>query len=427
MRDRRLTRDVVLLFLGQIVLLTLFRMSLPTGFAGNEGSDYDAFYRPVAEQIAMGHGIVFGDDQTPATRYPPGYPALLGATFATEDAFGVDRETLVAPLTIVMTAVAGVLLHLIARRTFDRRHAWVTSLVWLAYPLTLWTTKQPNSEIPFLVPLYGVVLLLVPPLGSGGAGGRRLAAAGALLGVAAVIRPAGLVLLPGFALVLWLRLAHDRGERTWRTAIFVTACAVPVLAVSAWMTAASGTPVLLSDANDANVVEGLSFAVDSPEEADDLPMPGGLRDFVIESHEREGELLRESSTGRYLLDAVVERPLVVGQLVSYKAARSWYGTESFRFETELLLSQLVWVGATAAGGVIARRRGVAGRWYVWLLLALTGCTWLGAIGALSIVRYLVPVLGLFAPLVAVAALALMDRGALRLERARGIAPRPGGG
>lgn len=427
MRDRRLARDLVLLFLGQVLLLTLFRAALPAEVAVNEGSDYNAFYRPVAEQIADGHGVVFGDDQTPATRYPPGYPLLLGATFAVADATGLGQESLVAPLTIVMTAVAGVLLHLVARRTFDRRHAWVASAAWLVYPLTLWTTKQPNSEIPFMALLYGVVLLLVPTLGSGRAGWRRLAAAGALLGLAAVVRPAGMLLVPGFALVLWLRLAGGRGERTYRAGAFVAAFAVPVLAVSAWMSAAAGTPVLLSDANDANLVEGLSFAVDSPDEAHDLPMPGGLRDFVIESQAREGELLRDGTTRSYLADAIVERPVVVGQLVAYKAARSWYGTESFRFEGALLLTQLAWVGAAVIGAVIARRRSPAGRWYVWLVLALTGCAWLAAIGALSIVRYLVPTLGLFAPLVAVAALAAVDRLAVRRGRARGTAPRPADG
>ncbi|MBL8778092.1 MAG: glycosyltransferase family 39 protein [Acidimicrobiales bacterium] len=427
MRDRRLARDLVLLFLGQVLLLTLFRAALPAGVAANEGSDYDAFYRPVAEQIADGHGVVFGDDRTPATRYPPGYPLLLGATFTVADATGAERQSLVTPLTIVMTAVAGVLLHLVARRIFDRRHAWVASVAWLAYPLTLWTTKQPNSEIPFLVLLYGVVLLLVPPLGSGRAGWRRLAAAGALLGVAAVVRPAGLLLVPGFALVLWLRLAGGAGERTRRAGTFVAACAVPVLAVSAWMSTAAGTPVLLSDANDANLVEGLSFAVDSPAEAEDLPMPGGLRDFVVETHAREGELLRDGSARSYLGEALRERPVVVGQLVAYKAARSWYGTESFRFEGALLLTQLAWVGTAVVGAVAARRRSPAGRWYVWLVLALTGCAWLAAIGALSIVRYLVPTLGLFAPLVAVAVLSAADAVAVRRGRARGTAPRPEAG
>ena len=427
MSDRRLAGDLLLLFFGQVLLLVAFRAVLPADVAANEGSDYAAFYRPVAEQIAEGHGVVFGDDETPATRYPPGYPVLLGATFEAADLADLDREALVGPLTIMVTAIAGVLLHLIARRTFGRRHAWVTSAVWLAYPLTLWTAKQPNSEIPFLALLYGVVLLLVPPLEVGRAGWRRLAATGALLGIAAVVRPAGLLLVPAFALILWLRLAGDRWERTWRAGAFVLAFAVPVLAVSAWMSSAAGTPMLLSDAGDANLVEGLSFAVDSPAEADDLPMPGGLRDFVVETHEREGELLREGTSAAYVREALRERPVVVGELVAYKAARSWYGTESFRFEGLLLVTQLLWVTATAVGAVAARRRNAGARWYVWLVLALSACAWVAAIGALSIVRYLVPTLGLFAPLVAVAVLVLVDRVAVRRGRARGTAPHPADG
>lgn len=427
MRDRRLARDLLLLFFGQVVVLTAFRLALPADVAANESSDYIGFYRPVAERIADGDGIVSGEDGTPATRYPPGYPVLLGTTFLAADAVGLDREAIVGPFTIVVAALAGVLLHLIARRTFDRRHAWVASAVWLAYPLTLWTTKQPNTEIPFLALLYGVVVLLVAPLGTGWAGWRRLAATGALLGVAAVVRPAGLLLVPGFALVLWLRLAGGRWERTWQAGAFVLAFLVPVLAVSAWMSAAVDTPVLLSDSNDANLVEGLSFAVDSPAEADDLPMPGGLRDFVVETQAREGELLREGTATAYLRGAMRDRPVVVGELVAYKAARSWYGTETFRFEGALLVTQIIWVTATVVGAVAARRRSAGARWYVWLVLALTGCAWIATIGALSIVRYMVPTLGLFAPLVAVTVLASWDRLALRRGRARGTAPRPAAG
>ncbi|MCB1017172.1 MAG: glycosyltransferase family 39 protein [Acidimicrobiales bacterium] len=421
MTDRHLGRDLLLLLLGQVVVLGAFRMALPADLAANEGSDYLAFYRPVAGQLADGDGLVTEEGEA-ATRYPPGYPVVLAATFVVADVAGLARDSLVTPLTIGLTATAGLLLHLVARRVLDRRHAWATSAVWLGYPLLLWTAKQPNSEIPYLVALYGVVLLLVPLLERGTIGGARLAAAGALLGVGTVVRPAGLLLVPAFAVVLWRRPAGSGRAGLRLAAVFVAAFAVPVLTASAWMSLARGERVLVSDANDVTIVEGLSFAIDSPEEAEALPMPGGLRRFVVESQAREGELLRRGDVVSYLAEATRERPVVVAQLVAYKAARSWYGTESFRFEGLLALTQVVWVGATVAGIAIGRRRGATVRWYTWLALSLTAGAWWAAIATLSIVRYLVPTLGLLAPLVAVALLAAVDRAR---GRPRDPAPRAG--
>lgn len=418
--DRRLLwRDLALLFVLQVVALTAFRLVLPDGAAANEGSDFDAFYRPVAEQIADGHGIEL--DGEPATRYPPGYPLVLAGAFVLADVVGLPRADVVAPLTVVLAAVAGLLLHLAARRLLGRRHAWVTSAAWLLYPLTLWTTKQPNSEVPYLVGLYAAVLVLVPLLVTGRAGPRRLATVGLLLGLAAIVRPAGLVLIPAVAVVAWLRLTDGLRRRTALAAVVLVAAAVPVVAVSVWTSAQQDQIAVLSDSNAANLVEGLSFAIDDPAEAHDLAMPGGLRDFVLDAHAREGELLREGTAPDLLRTTARERPVVLLELVAYKAARAWYGTESFRYEGLLLATQVVWLGLAAAGAR-HRWRDEAVRWFVALVVALNVAAWAAAIVGLSIVRYLVPTAGLLAPLVAVALVGAARR--IRRVPARGTGPRP---
>lgn len=412
-------RDLALLFVLQLAVLVAFRLVLPADAAANEGSDFDAFYRPVAEQVADGHGLEL--DGEPATRYPPGYPLVLAGAFVLADVIGVARADVVAPLTVVLAAVAGLFLHLIARRLLGRRHAWVASAAWLLYPLTLWTTKQPNSEVPFLVGLYAAVLVLVPLLLTGRAGARRLATVGLLLGAAAVVRPAGLALIAATALVAWLRLADDLRRRTALVALLLATAAVPVLTASVWASAQRHEPALLSDSNAANLVEGLSFAVDDPEEAHDLPMPGGLRDFVLDAHAHEGELLRDDSAPDLLRTTAREQPVVLVELIAYKAARAWYGTESFRYEGLLLATQVVWLGLAAAGAR-HRWRDEAVRWFVALVVALNVAAWAAAIVGLSIVRYLVPTAGLLAPLVAVALVGAARR--IRRVPARGTGPRP---
>jgi len=405
--DRHLRRDLVLLFVGQLVVLIAFRLALPADLAANESTDFTLFYGPVAEHLADGDGleVVAG---VPALRYPPGYPIVLAATFRVGDALGVPRSDVLVPFTLALTAVAGVLLHLVVRRVFDRRHAWVTSVLWIAYPLTLWTAKQPNSEIPFMVAMYAAVLVFLPVVIDGTSTPGRLLGAGGLLGAAAVIRPAGLVLLPAVALVAWLRLGSPTPRRLLLCLALVGGFLAPVTVASAWMSSVGSTPVLLSDSPDLNVIDGLSLAVGSRREAEDLPMPENLRRFVIDARGRETELGREGTLGPYLREAIREHPAALVELVAYKSVRSWYGTESFRFEGVLLAMQLLFVGIVTAGGVVAFRRGDPSRWYVVLAASMTMASWISAIAALSIVRYLVPALGLLMPLAAVAVVAATD-------------------
>jgi hypothetical protein len=153
-------------------------------------------------------------------------------------------------------------------------------------------------------------------------------------------------------------------------------------------------PVLLTDANTDNLVEGLSLAADSPEEVEALPMPGDLRDLVLDVQTQERELLAPDAAREYLVTTARHRPVALGELVAYKAARSWYGTETFRFEGAIVAIQVVWVGLAVAGAELARRRSTGARWYVWLVAAITLCSWAGAMAVLSIVRYLVPTLAM---------------------------------
>jgi len=402
-----------------------FRSVLPSGVGENESTDFTLFYQPVAERLADGHGLEVAEDQ-PALRYPPGYPIVLAGAFVLGDAVGLSRGVSIDLVTVVAASAAGVLLHLAARRVFDRRHAWLSSALWMAYPLTLWTAKQPNSELPFMVALYGAVLLLTTFIVDREGPTARLLAAGALLGLAATIRPLGLLFLPVVALVLGVRLLARPGHRAALVLAFVVAGAVPIALASGVMSAAAHTPVLLSDANEVNLLEGLSFAADSRAEADSLPMPGGLTDFVVETQAREVELSAPGAAEGYLADSVRDRPGVVAQLVAFKALRSWYGTESFRYEGLIAAIQLVWATAATVGAVLCWRHGGGRRWYAILTGALTVGSWAAAVAALSIVRYLVPALGLFAPLVAVALLVAWDGLAVRRGRAAGTAPGPGG-
>jgi hypothetical protein len=111
-----------------------------------------------------------------------------------------------------------------------------------------------------------------------------------------------------------------------------------------------------------------------------------------------------------VLDEVPERPLAVAELVAFKATRSWYGTESLRYEAPLAVVQLGTAALLVVGGVRCWREGGRRREALGLLLAVLGTSWLLTMAVISLVRYLTPALGLCLLLAGVAVEPLVRRG-----------------
>jgi predicted membrane protein len=89
-----------------------------------------------------------------------------------------------------------------------------------------------------------------------------------------------------------------------------------------------------------------------------------------------------------------KRPLVTLKLFAAKAMRSWYGTDSRRFESEILLLQVPYLVLLLWGtrqawrlGGIPKRLAVS----VWLIVFYF---WAMTILVVSIVRYMTPAIGL---------------------------------
>lgn len=105
---------------------------------------------------------------------------------------------------------------------------------------------------------------------------------------------------------------------------------------------------------------------------------------------------------------VGEEPSGVLELFWWKARRAWYGTDVQRpIEKWILLIQSVYLLLAAAGTVLIWRTGRRGR--EWIILAgfVVIYFWAMTTIALSILRYMTPVMGLLFPSVAVALLAVV--------------------
>lgn len=381
-----------------MLLTLLFWAAAPRSWLVNESNDYDTFYEPAARQIAAGHGFTMPDGAL-ATRYPPGYPVLLAGCFVLSRATGLPEPGVLAGFRLLCQGLATALLYLLARAAWGERAGFITALVWMTYPLGLWLTKQPNSELPFLAVFYLFALLLFTivrspsPQALGGLG------VGLLAGAAMLIRPFAVGLGFVAAAVLLFRAGNPGWSRRTRFALAALVIAGNLIAVGPWewwVYRRTHEAVLLAPRSMGPMRDGLLYAASGhgvPADVARLSRDLALRfDREVRSH---GDVLK------LLGGEMRTRPRAVLGLLFLKIVRAWYGTDSGRHEIPIMLVQLPYLAAIAWSLRLAWRRN---RMLVVTAGGLALYFWMMAMTALTIVRYLVPAIGLLFALVPVLAL-----------------------
>ncbi len=382
-------------FCAAVVITLLFWALLPASLNVDDGSDYSAFYGPVARNLAAGHGLLMPDGNV-AGRYPPGYPLVLAGDFAVATALRLPENLVQTVVVLLCLGAATALLWSIARLAWGRWSATAVALLWAGYPFMLWLTKQPNSEIPFVAVLYAGLALA-------GHAARRdrdrwagwlLFGAGLLLGCAMLIRPiaVGVGVLVAGLIVLGLP-ATTRRVRWGLALALLLGNLVAVAPWEGWLLAQTGSLAPLSTGGVASMRDGLTFAVNPKGYRQTIPVPLDVADLMRTIRSRA----TLDSVGRiagFLAHEATVHPGTVGRLFALKAARSWYATDSGRSEGLILALQGLYLLPVAAASVALGRRGRVERQLLGAVWLLVGYFWLMTILALSVLRYMVPAMGL---------------------------------
>jgi 4-amino-4-deoxy-L-arabinose transferase-like glycosyltransferase len=215
------------------------------------------FYRVLADVLAHGHGYslppVFnppGVGFTPTAYYPPLYPMVLG---------GIEWITLHTPLpegmtgwvvalNVVASIVSIVLVYDITRRIADERTAIVASAIVALWPNLVVHAATTLSETLFIaVMLFGVWLAVA---GSWRAiSWPRLIAVGVVIGVATLVRPVALPLIPAFA-IAWAVAGVGWRTVLTRSGVVAMACAAVLIPWIARNAAVMGSTVLSTNTGD---------------------------------------------------------------------------------------------------------------------------------------------------------------------------------
>jgi len=381
-----------------------FLWAAPKGRPPEKPTDFVVYYEPVARSILAGEGITRHGG--PAVRYPPGFPAALAGIFWGAGRLGVADAAAVTAVNVAAAALSAALVFLVAQIIFGTRVGVWAALLWATYPLNLWLSREPNSEV-FFIPLVlaGAYLWLraAPRAGRGGA-----LAAGAAWGAAALVRPAGLFLPFAAAAGQLVFPGSRRPARMVAAGITLAAFAAAVAPWVIYAGRATGRFVPLSVGGPPTIINGLSFTATRTTPAWPA-VPAGVRALGARVAARTPTPASWRGLAACVADEARREPGAFAALVALKMARSWYGTDDSPYERYLFFIQAAYLALAAAGAVVAfrrypdRRPAMAG-----LAVAVAGF-YLAAVTGLSIVRYMVPAMAFVLVFAAVPAAAVFRR------------------
>jgi hypothetical protein len=358
---------------------------LPPSAGVNEASDFRDFYDPVARSLLAGRGLFLAPG-VPALAYPPGYPVVLAVALRLARACGLPEHVGLAVLAVAGMAVAALLVHALAARVWGARPALVAALAWITYPLVLWLTKQPNSELPFMVALYAAVLLFWSALERRDGVAARLFACGVAIGVAMLVR--SIALGVGVLLVVAFLVMRRDVRAAWLLAGNLLVIA-PWLG---WVYAETGHVVPLSTGGVPSIRDGLVFAAGGKTYRETFDVDPGVRVLMTRLAAYDLETL--GAVAGAVRTEGARMPGAAAKLLALKVRRSWYGTDSGRYEGAIVAIQAVYLGLAFAAMILAVGRGGAARRLAALLALLVLYFWGMTVLVLSVVRYMVPVAGL---------------------------------
>ena len=390
---------MVLVLLASVVVTICFLSVLPERFRLNEETDFFTSYEPVARNFVAGRGFLRADGSF-STSHPPGYPLILAGIFGVSKLLGLPEELSLSAFAIMCMALVSVFVFLLARMFWGVLPAYLSALVWMTYPFGLWLTKQPNSELPFMVALYGGLCLFWYAMT------RRLPArayflCGLILGAAMMIRPTALGVGLVLSVIVWfIRRELSRRTRVLMVSMLLLGSLVMVLPWEAWIYHKTGQIVPLTTNGVNSMRDGVTFAVWTKGYRQESNVSPDVLQVMENIRADQDDISTFGDLRSIMTREFQAHPIAVTKLSLLKLARSWYGTDSRRLEKPILLIQLGYLLVVAWGAWNAWRR--RGRYRAFLIgtLLMTVYFWGMTFLALSILRYMMPVIGLLFVLVA---------------------------
>jgi hypothetical protein len=393
------------IFFASILITLFFWTILPSSYRVNESSDYYDIYEPMARNIIHNGSLTISDKGSglyySPGYYPPGYPFLLAALFGSAKILNIPDQVLLDGFLLLSTGVSTVLLFVIARGVWGPMAAAIASLMWATYPFALWLTKQPNSEIPFLVTFYTGFLAFWRALLNQRRTSMMCFVAGFCIGIAMLIRPIAV----GMGIVWAATLFMFRSEkkilpRLLMAGMLLLGNALTIAPWQFWVYLQTHKFYLISAHGPSALADGLTFAVS---EHGGRPVGGLPEDVMMLMQDiaaRGDEMKSPLGVMTVMSSELVKHPIPVVKLFLIKAMRSWYGTFSGRFETGIILLQIPYLLLIFWGSFACWKQGGAAKQLAVTIWVVVFYFWGMTVMVIPTLRYMMPAMGLLFVLVA---------------------------
>ena len=389
----KIDKAIMPFFITIIIVISFWKI-LPDKFQINESSDYVGFYQPVAENILLGKGY-FGKDGLFAAFYPPGYPLILASIFGISDLLHISRENILAIFLLVCIGLSSVFIFILAKNLWNTGLALFTSFLWISHPGILWLTKQPNVEIAFFPVFYGCFFTFYYSISSKQINKTLFFLCGILVGIAMLIRPIVIFLGIIFAGILWfMRNDIKKNFRLILISILILGNLIAVLPWEMQVYYNIGKIIPLSTASVPGMRDGLTFTVAQKGYRTGVSIPKDVRKLSLKMLEQNRNLNSLRSIAFFLANEFKENPFSVMKLYFLKALRSWYGTDSNRFEIFILPIQVIYLLLIGRGTYLIYKRKEEYRRFIICVWIIVFYFWFMTTLFLSILRYMLPAIGL---------------------------------
>ena len=215
------------LLLALLLLLLSLRLALlipAAAYPDRRMTSDSQGYLDLAESLRT-RGTFEADEFTEEVR-TPGYPLFVAALLGLA---GPDLAPVIAGQVLLSAGVAG-LLYLAGMRAAGTSVGWAAAFLWAVNPNSVFWPFMIMSETLFAILLAGSLLGAVLAMRRGSL--WLYAVSGLALGMAVLVRPIGIYLIPAWFVILLIRGVSIQGWRVgWRSAAILAALAYgPVFA-----------------------------------------------------------------------------------------------------------------------------------------------------------------------------------------------------
>lgn len=373
-----------------IVFLFFFSKAGPAQHQ-ETGTDYKIYYEPIANNILEGKGFIFREGVV-VGGVPIGYPLILAGILYLSQLIEIEKLWLITVFNVLISALAPIFLFLLAQEIFNKRIGLISAFLWMTYPFNLWFFKNPNTEVPFIALFFLAIWILVLAFKRHSL--KLMFLAGIFLGMSSSIRYISLFIsVPIFFFILFY-FSKDKSKKiAFLMALILLAGQLTiVLPWDFYLLIKDGHHIPFSSINSGGFVNGFVFAWRPGAGGDKAKYSSDIADLMEKT--RKTELKNISEVIRFSFKELVLNPITFLKLMLIKTERAWYATSQMWWEGKILLIQSFYLFLALIGLAFWLKIYREKIKYLFFLLIIIFYFWGTTVIALSIMRYMVPAMGM---------------------------------